>query len=238
MDNIIFLDTEATGNDNKSDRLCQVCYKKGNTINTEFFKPPVPISIKAMSITHITNEDVADKPAFIGSPYAQELQKVLDDHILVAHNAPFDVGILEAEGMKIPQYICTLKLARFLDEEAVIPEYNQQFLRYYLGLKFDQPINPHDAESDVIVLEKIFERLVEGWKKKHGEEDMLQKMVDVSTKPMMVRKFAFGKYKGEPVDQIAVRDKGYLEWLYKAKKENPDGEEDWIYTLEHYLGKN
>ena len=66
---------------------------------------------------------------------------------------------------------------------------------------------------------------------------MLQKMIDISTQPAMIRTFVFGKYKGEAVDQIAVRDKGYLEWLYNAKKQKPDGEEDWLFTLEKLLGK-
>jgi exodeoxyribonuclease X len=139
--------------------------------------------------------------------------------------------------MTVPKYICTLKVVKYLDEEGEIPEYNQQFLRYYFGLKFEETIVPHDAESDVKVLEEIFNELKNRFIKKHGEDGMIEKMIDISTKPVMVRAFMFGKHKGEPVDQIAVRDRGYLEWLYNAKKENPDGEEDWLYTLEHYLGK-
>jgi exodeoxyribonuclease X len=233
----IFLDTETTGNDLKKDRLCQVCYKHDGDFYTEYFKPTLPISIKAMSITHITNEDVEKKPLFKRSPYEEKLQALLNDNILVAHNAAFDVAMLKNEDMTVPKYICTLKLVRYLDEEGEIPEYNQQFLRYYFKLKFDVDIVPHDAEGDVRVLEGIFNELKERFIKKYGEDGMLEKMIEISTKPVMVRTFLFGKHKGEPVDQIAVRDKGYLEWLYKAKKENPDGEEDWLYTLEHYLGK-
>ena len=232
--NILFLDTEATGNDTKTDRLCQVCYKYNKQFFTEYFKPPVPISIKAMSITHITNEMVADKPAFIGSPYAQDLEKKLSDAVLVAHNAPFDVGMLKAEGMEVPRYICTLKLSRFLDDKGVIPEYNQQFLRYYLGLSFDVPIVPHDAESDVIVLEGIYDRLAAECQKRFGDE-YIEKMIEISTNPLMMKRFTFGKYNGELIEDIAKKDKGYLEWLLKAKRENPDGEEDWIFTLESYL---
>ncbi len=35
------------------------------------------------------------------------------------------------EGIKTPRFICTLKVARFLDTEGIIPEYNLQYLRYY-----------------------------------------------------------------------------------------------------------
>jgi DNA polymerase III epsilon subunit-like protein len=232
--NIIFLDTEATGNDTKTDRLCQVCYKHNGHFFTEYFKPPVPISIKAMSITHITNEMVADSPVFIGSPYAERLQTILNTAVLVAHNAPFDIAILQAEGISVHQYICTLKLSRFLDDKGVIPEYNQQFLRYYLRLSFDVPIVPHDAESDVLVLEGIYQRLATEYKKRFGDE-YLNKMIEISMNPLMIKRFTFGKYNGDLIEDIAKTDKGYVQWLLKAKRENSDGEEDWIYTLENYL---
>ena len=230
-----FLDTETTGGDVEKDRLCQVCYKFEDNFYTEYFKPPLPISIKAMSITHITNEDVADKAPFKGSGYEAKLKEILAEHILVAHNAPYDIAMLKNEGLEVPRYICTLKIAKYLDEAAEIPEYNQQFLRYYFGLKFDETIVPHEAESDVKVLEGIYAELEKRFIAKHGEENYLEKMMEISSQPVLVRVFSFGKYKGEPVDQIAVRDRGYLEWLYNAKKQNPNGEEDWLFTLEHYL---
>jgi len=233
--NIIFLDTEATGVDLKKDRLCQVCYKKDGVIKTEFFKPPLPISIKAMSITHITNEMVDDKEPFKVSAYYDELKEVLATHVLVAHNASFDVAMLKAERLEVPKYICTLKLAQHLDEKGEIPEYNQQFLRYYFDLKFDQPIAPHDAESDVIVLEAIYKELEKRFIKKYGEKGMIEKMIEISTLPALIKNFVFGKYRGETIEDIAIRDKGYLEWLYNAKQQKPEGEEDWLYTLEYYL---
>ena len=60
----IFLDTETTGTD-KDDRLCQIAFKtEAGLIVNELFNPGKPISIEAMSIHHITNEMVMDKPLF------------------------------------------------------------------------------------------------------------------------------------------------------------------------------
>ena len=75
----IFLDTETTGTE-KEDRLCQLAYKteKGEIIN-QLFKPPLPIAIEPMCVHHITNEMVADKPAFKGSPGYQKLVGLLSD---------------------------------------------------------------------------------------------------------------------------------------------------------------
>jgi DNA polymerase III epsilon subunit-like protein len=58
----IFLDTETTATD-EDDRLCQIAYKtEAGFIANELFYPGKTISIEAMSINHITNEMVKDKP--------------------------------------------------------------------------------------------------------------------------------------------------------------------------------
>jgi exodeoxyribonuclease X len=233
---LIFLDTESTGNDIKKDRLCQVCFQVDENIFTEYFKPPIPISIKAMSITHITNKMVEDKPSFEGSEMKNKLQDLLQEGVLVAHNANFDIGILENEGMKIPKSICTLKLARFFDADCIVPEYNLQFLRYYLNIEIEG--NAHDAEGDVKVLKAVFDRLFSKMRKdEENDEAVISKMIEISSKPSMIRKFFFGKYKGQKVEDIAKSDSGYLDWLLKSKLESPDDEEDWIYTINHFQGK-
>lgn len=241
MSKIFFLDTETTGNVLATDRLSEVCYKiRGEkNIQTELFKPPLPMSVKSMSITHITNEMLADKPPFQGSTMSQTLSTLLEDHILVAHNAPFDIAMIEAEGLKVQKFIDTLRVARALDTEAIIPEYNLQYLRYYLGINIPDA-KAHDAESDVLVLEALFERLLEKTIKTEGSEDKaLEKMLEISSTPSLMKKFTFGKHMGKTVEEVAGTDRGYLEWLYKQKKEDPSvtEDDDWLYTVKYYLSK-
>ncbi len=236
LDQLIFLDTETTGNEPKKDRLCQVCYKTGGEVRVEYFKPPVPISVKAMSITHITNKMVADKPAFMGSPMSSELRELLSAGILVAHNALFDVAMLKSEGLEVPRFICTLRVARFLDVEARIPEYNLQYLRYFLELEVVG--SAHDAEGDVNVLEKLFERLFAKVRTEtNSDESALEKMIEISSRPTLFTNFVFGKYKGQQIAEVAKTDRGYLEWLLNQKTQNggEETEEDWVYTLRHFL---
>jgi DNA polymerase III epsilon subunit-like protein len=247
---LIFLDTETTGNDTKEDRLCQVCYKfeddkdkkgiviKKGEIVTKNFKPPVPISIKAMSVTNITNKMVSSEEVFKESQTAKKLQDILNNNILVAHNAKFDIAMLESEGVNVFQHICTLRLARYLDDEQEIPEYGLQFLRYYYEIELDNII-PHSAEGDVLVLEAVFQHLYEKAQEKARVKDrntIIQRMIEISSQPSLIKKFPFGKYVGRRLEEIILEDKGYLEWLLKIKKE--EGDEDWIYTLEYFLGKN
>lgn len=71
---LIFLDTETTGNDVTKDRLCQICYRTSKGTRTEYFKPPVPVSIKAMSITHITNKMLVDENLSLGAVCIKNLR--------------------------------------------------------------------------------------------------------------------------------------------------------------------
>ena len=232
---LIFLDTETTGNDVSKDRLCQVCFKVGDLTRTEYFVPPVPMTIKSMSITHITPQMFEGKVAFKESEMKAELQKLLEEGIMVAHNARFDKAILEAEGMNIPRCIDTLRLARYLDSEGVIPEYNLQYLRYYYELQIEG--NPHDAEGDVNVLVGLFKKLLSIMVKGGmTEEEAIKKMIEISCNPSLYRVFNFGKHKDKLISDVVKTDKNYLEWLL-AQKLTTNDDEDWIYTLKHYLGK-
>ncbi|MDB5194054.1 MAG: Exonuclease RNase and polymerase [Parcubacteria group bacterium] len=241
---LIFLDTETTGNDVTKDRLCQVCYRVHGEIRCEYFKPSLPMSVKSMSVTHITNRMLEGKPAFSESQMKKDLEGLLEDGVLVAHNAKFDIAILEAEGLSVPRHICTLRVARFLDEKGIIPEYNLQFLRYYLDLEV--PGSAHDAEGDVNVLCAVFERLLQKIMKDvdsppsqnsgEAKEAAIQKMIDISSKPSLYKTFNFGKHKEKTIEEVMKTDPGYLSWLLNQKKAANDNDEDWIYTLEHYLG--
>lgn len=234
---LIFLDTETTGNVVGEDRLCEVCYLKDGDLYTKRFKPPVPISTKAASVTHITNAMVENEEAFQGSDYARTLQETLETHILVAHNARFDIAMLEAEGMSVPRHICTLRLARYLDSDDTIPEFGLQFLRYHFGIEVDA--QPHSAEGDVVVLRAVFDHLFAMAKSRAEgatDQELLKRMIDISGQPSLIRRFAFGKYNGQLVEDVARIDRGYLEWLLRQKREgNEADEEDWIFTLEKYL---
>ncbi len=230
---LIFLDTETTGIE-KTDRLAQVCYRVGDEVKVGYFKPPLPMSVKSMSITHITNKMLADKQPFIGSEFAYTLQTLLSTGVLVAHNALFDLEMLKREGMEIPKFICTLRVARHLDSGGIIPEYNLQYLRYYLDLEVSG--NAHDAEGDVHVLYAVFQRLLSKIQETTGDEDSaIQKMIEISSVPSLYKKFNFGKYKDKMIAEVVQTDRGYLEWLLKQKRESGEDDVDWMYTLEYYL---
>ncbi|MBP6911603.1 MAG: hypothetical protein KBB88_00150 [Candidatus Pacebacteria bacterium] len=237
---LIFLDTETTGNESK-DRLCQLAYKERDTGNTysELFKPPLPISIESSAVCHITNKMVSEKSLFKESSDYQIVKSLLEEKntVTIAHNAKFDVGILQREDIEPHAFVCTLRVARALDKNGVIPRYNLQYLRYYLDIEISA--TAHDALGDVLVLEQLFERLLKKIidEDKTSEDEALKKMIDISSHPSLINKISFGKYNGRMVEEIAKEDPGYLTWLLKEKRKSDSDEEDWIFTLEMYLGK-
>lgn len=236
---LLFLDTETTGT-GPEDRLCQVAYAFQGRESESLFKPPVPISIDAMAVCHITNKMVEDKEPFIGSVMEKELENILQSgNILVAHNAAFDVAVLKQEGLVAERFIDTCKVSRALDTNEEVPRHGLQYLRYYYDLDV-QDVTAHDALGDVRVLVKLFEYLygqMEAAGKSEG--DILAEMLEVSGKPTLLRTFHFGKYNGQSVKAVASEDQGYLAWLLNQKvmaRERGEGnDEDWIYTLDYYV---
>ncbi len=238
MRNIIFFDTETTGNTEK-DFLCQIAYKIGNESFTGLYKPPVKIPPEVSAIHHISNSMLENEPAFTQSkdfPKIKELFKNKDT-VVVAHNAPFDLMIIKKEGIVPTNFICTLRLARYLDPEDKIEKYNLQYLRYLLNIEIEA--TAHDALGDVLVLEKLYERLKKKLmeSEKIDEEKAIERMIEISSHPSLFKSIKFGKYNGKKIEEIMSLDRGYLEWLLSQKLESDQIDEDWIYTLKHYLGK-
>lgn len=241
MKKIIFFDTETTGN-TENDFLIQLAYKirgeEGEKFN-QLYKPPIKIPPEAMAIHHITNKMVEGKPIFNESADSKKIKELFEDKnsVVIAHNAPFDLAVIKKEDIEPQQFICTLRLARHLDKEEKIDKYNLQYLRYLLDL--DVEAVAHDAMGDVLVLEKLFERLKKKMvdEDKLSEDEVIEKMIEISSHPSLFHTFKFGKYNGQRIRDVAKTDKGYLEWLLAQKESSGSLEEDWIYTLKHYLEK-
>ena len=224
----IFLDTETTGN-GPDDRLCQIAFKPENgEIVSGLFNPSKPISIDAMVVHHITDKMVKDKPSFIGSVEYTKLQELVSDenNVIVAHNAQFDMQMLHMEGIYSSRVICTLKLARYLDKNGVIPKYNLQYLRYFLKLEIDA--KAHDASGDILVLEALFIRLNAKFQENDELKDPVQEMIRISSNPVLLPRMPFGKHKGMLFSEVPT---DYLQWLSTTELD-----EDMAYTVKTHLG--
>lgn len=98
----IVLDTETTGLDPKAGhRIIEIgCVELSNRRLTGndlhlYLNPDREIDEGAQAVHGISNEFLAEKPRF--ADIAEELDAYLGDAELVIHNAPFDMGFLNAE---------------------------------------------------------------------------------------------------------------------------------------------
>ncbi len=236
---LVFLDTETTGIENG--RIIQLAYKArgagaadDGAMHIDYFKPPVPIEIEAMAVHHITETHVAQEPPFAASAAQRALAGLLTrpDAVIVAHNAAFDIGILDREGMfaSAGPFICTMKVAMARYD---LPQYKMQYLRYLWGIE-DDGATAHDAGGDVAILERVFDRMLEDYVREEGtaEDEALRAFIAISRNPVLLRRMTFGRYAGKTFAEVAAADRGYLEWLATLN----DKGEDFAYTVRHHLG--
>ncbi|MET0529344.1 MAG: DNA polymerase III subunit epsilon [Microvirga sp.] len=120
----IVLDTETTGTDHaKGDRIVEIgCVELLNHIPTGktyhvYINPEFPVHPGAFAVHGLSNEFLADKPVF--AAIADEFYDFIRDGRLVIHNAPFDIGFINAEfartghpAVSLPDAVDTLIMAR------------------------------------------------------------------------------------------------------------------------------
>ena len=119
----IILDTETTGIDPRDHRVIEIgCLEIEDFIPTgrtfhRYVNPDRAIEADAERVHGISNAMVADKPRF--REVCDEMLDFMGDAVLIAHNAAFDRGFINAElgrlGRAPPpdsQWVCTLQLAQ------------------------------------------------------------------------------------------------------------------------------
>jgi len=245
MAKYIILDTETTGTDEK-DRVIQLGYMvlggKEVEVHNEFCLADVPINFAAMEVHGITPEMLEGKPKCVELPaYKRLLELNTPENYMIIHNAPFDLKMLEKEGFEVAmKVIDTLRVAKhiFEDEEA----HRLQYFRYKMELYKEEQkeadalgieVKAHDAIGDVLVLKLFLTKLRKAVEEKFPGENPVEKMVDLTNTPILVKSFRFGKHKGKTLQEVAQEDAGYLRWMLSSM-ENLD--DDMRYSINYYLG--
>lgn len=118
---LVIIDVETTGLQTRNSEIIEVSAIKymdrlaPTSCFTTLVKPKVPIPSKASAVNHITNEMVADAPAF--EDIADSLSEFIAGCNLAGHNLiGFDIPFLFAQGVTFPAkaaYYDTLDLAKF-----------------------------------------------------------------------------------------------------------------------------
>ncbi len=257
----IFFDTETTGIE-AEDQIIQIgaiitdikgaLYKHG--VYNELCSSKIPIKLQAMSTHGIRQVELEGKPDFKKTNFWKDLNELnCGENYLIAHNLPFDLGMLEKHGFKNEfQTIDTLKCAMhiydvkvphisaglgqvdLIEEEIldknnnIVPNYKLQTFRYKLfskeeedieAKKYEVEIKAHDAIGDVLILKMFLKSLFFRAKEKYELEnsEVMSKLVELSSEPVKLKMFLFGKYKGMTYEDVFHTDRGYLEWLLREQ---------------------
>ncbi len=163
------LDLETTGFSATSEKITEVGImkvKNGKVIDefSTFVNPEKHIPSRVTEVTNITDEMVKDAPTI--KEIFPKILEFIKDTVLVAHNAPFDMGFLKQNAKTLGYefdytYLDTLSLAKDL-----FPDYKKYKLGKIaenLGIKVEVA---HRALDDVDTTVKVFNIMLDMLKKR------------------------------------------------------------------------
>ena len=153
-DGYVVFDCETTGTDPRSDEIVSFALLRLDEFGAEvaertgLVKPSRPIPLEATAVHEIDDADVATAPRF--DQIAPELLALLADAVFVAHNAAFDLRMLQQElaragaGYAPLAVACTLEAFRVLDPQAPVHGLDALCQRHAIA----RIGHSHDALSD------------------------------------------------------------------------------------------
>jgi exodeoxyribonuclease X len=122
-------------------------------------KPARPIGSMATRIHGLTNQDVADAPAF--ADIEADVRLALDADVLVAHNAHVDTSVLlrHLGGWHCPEVFDTLRLARLRVPGQESYKLGALVTTFALAEGLPAGLTPHRATYDALVTARLFVHL-------------------------------------------------------------------------------
>jgi len=235
MSRLLFIDLETTGLEEK-DRICElaVIVEDEKILSlSALCKSSKKISTEAMAVHHITNEMLKQGQACEKTEVFQSLQNNNNEaNVLISHNISFNLHMLEKEGFSSRmKHIDTLRCTKALINEC--GQFSLQFLRYELLLYKDELqlskdlgvcLSSHRALSDALHVKLLYQTLL--------EYATLSQLIEISSHPILMQKFPFGKYKDRYIEELVNLDRAYLHWMLENIK---DMDEDLRYSIKYYL---
>jgi DNA polymerase III epsilon subunit family exonuclease len=163
-----FLDTETTFAGGRAIEIGIVCSRGGEETGrySSLLNPGVPVDKGALELTGIRREEIAAARSF--EEVWTEAENFLKGKVIVAHNLPFDRGVILNELQRaqikfscdLPA-LCTLKLARVLLKNE---DHSLDALAVRFGLNAEIR---HRALPDAVLAFKLFFKLI-----KYAEENL------------------------------------------------------------------
>ncbi len=181
------VDVETTGLGRRS-RICEIgAVRVENRVITDTFETIVD---PCVPITNSHVHGVTDSMAFGAPGFESVLPKLLGftfGSVFVAHNAPFDIGMLVAEQERIPEcrvgnaqpYVCTVRLGR-----VAYPGLNSYRLESLTSALEINNNRPHEGLSDAMTTAELLIDLASRLRHRgiHDEKTLRKRVI--GTKPI------------------------------------------------------
>lgn len=158
------IDFETTGLYAATDRIVElgaVQFKDGEILATfdALVDPGVRVTPEILSITGISDEMLAGRPSI--ATVLPDFMKFVGTSVLVAHNAPFDIGFLRAELQRahLPEVKNPIVDTQQLAQKAYPGQRSYALQSLVAFLEFP-PNNAHRALDDSLMCMKVFEACV------------------------------------------------------------------------------
>ncbi len=224
---MVFFDLETTGLNVASDRIVEISWLKiqpdgRESKQTQLVNPTIPIDPRAIAIHGITDEDVKDKPTF--SEIARTLARDFEGCDLAGYNSnKFDIPLLAEEFLRAGVDF-DLRKRKFIDVQVIFHKMEQRTLiaayKFYCQKDLE---DAHSAEADTRATYEILKAQLDHYEHLQNDVDYLSvfstqnRSVDLAGRIIYndkdIEVFNFGKYKGEPVEEVLKKDPGYFGWI-------------------------
>lgn len=246
LESVTVVDTETT--DFKPEELATEIvevaagkFLNGNwNFQSQLVRPVRDIPPQASAIHHISNKMVRGLPIFDEQvDVITELLHLQDTKFMVAHNAAFDLQILEnayAKAFEFDKFkpfdektnwVCTWRLAKqilpFAREKG---QSNLSYLRYRLDLDVPEDLPAHRAGADVYTCGRLLEKLIMVGIEDHKiklDKDISEQVINLCWDSIKIDNWPFGKHAGKKLEDIPT---DYYMWAVDNmdifKENNPN----------------
>lgn len=171
---------------------------------TKRFKPSEPISLAAMAVHHIVDEDLIKCPSFTKFKMPKDVVEYL-----IGHNIDYDIAAVNRTGTDTRgiKAICTLAMARYL--WPTLEAHNLTALAYYVGSDRKATRrglrNAHSALNDCKTTLSLLMKIV-----KEKEIKSFEELYEFSEQARYPTHIFYGKYKGWAIKDMDDYDLGWL----------------------------
>lgn len=225
---LLFFDLESTGLNVATDRIVEISAVKvfpdgKHEVKTRRLNPTIPISAESQRIHGISNEDVKDCPTF--KEIAKSLAQWMSGCDFAGYNSTkFDIPLLAEEFLRAGVDF-DFRKRKMVDVQNIFHKMEQRTLsaayKFYCNKNLE---NAHSAEADTMATYEVLKAQLD--KYPDTLKNDVNMLADFSTKTRLVDYagrivlndkdipvFNFGKYKGQPVENIFRIEPSYYSWM-------------------------